>query len=390
MDVRKDFPIMGRGITYFDSAATSQKPLPVIRALEDFYEKHNANIHRGIHTLSEEATEMYEESKRKVAKFVGAPSWQEVIYVKNATEGLNFAANMIDFSKGDRVVTTVMEHHSNILPWFAKRSSGVSVEFVDIDDRGELNMDEFAAKVRGARVVAVAHASNVVGTINPVKEIARIAHEEGALVVVDAAQSVPHMEVSMKDLGADFLAFSGHKMLAPAGTGALCVRRELVEDRDPILPGGGTVEDVTTEGVKWAGLPEKFEGGTPFIEGAVALGADVDYLSRLGMDNVRKHEIALLRRFFEHEMSLEVYGPPEPGKRTGLVAFNLPGVHAHDVADFLSSRKIAVRSGKHCADPLHYRLGIPASVRSSFHVYNMPEEIDRMFEVLEEVAKVFP
>ena len=391
MDVRGDFPILKRGIVYFDNAATSQKPLPVIRAMEDFYGRHNANIHRGIHTLSEEATDMYEESKKKVARFVGAPSWQEVIYVKNATEGLNLAANLIDFSRGDKIVTTVMEHHSNILPWYLKKSQGVDVQFADITDDGEIDMCDLESRIKGSRVVALAHASNVVGTINPVREIAEMAHDEGALVVVDAAQSVPHMKVDMKKLGADFLAFSGHKMLAPSGTGALCVRRELVEDKEPMIPGGGTVEDVTTTGVKWADLPERFEGGTPFIEGGVALGADVDYLTRLGMHSVRKHEVALLERFFELSVGLplDIYGPKSPKRRTGLVAFNLKGVHAHDVADFLSTRKIAVRSGKHCADPLHYRLGIPASTRASFHIYNTPEEIDRLFEVLKEVVRVF-
>lgn len=391
MDVRKDFPILKRGIVYFDNAATSQKPLPVIKAMEDFYRMHNANIHRGIHTLSEEATDMYEESKKKVAKFVGAPSWREVIYVKNATEGLNLAAHLIDFSRGDKVVTTVMDHHSNILPWYLKKSQGVDVQFVDITDEGVLDMSDMESRIKGAKVVAVAHASNVVGTINPVKEIAKMAHDEGALVVVDAAQSVPHMDVNMKDLGADFLAFSGHKMLAPSGTGALCVRRELVEDKEPMLPGGGTVEDVTTTGVKWADLPERFEGGTPFIEGGVALGVDVDYLTRLGMHNVRKHEVALLERFFElaGDLPLDIYGPKSPEERTGLVAFNLADIHAHDVADFLNTRKLAIRSGKHCADPLHYRLGIPASARASFHIYNTLEEVDRLFEVLKEVVKVF-
>ncbi len=382
MDVRRDFPYLKRGIVYFDNAATTQKPRQVIDALVDFYENHNANIHRGIHTLSEEATELYEESKRKVARSLGVPSWREVIYVKNATEGLNLAARLISPGPGDRVVTTVMEHHSNLLPWYRSK-----VEFVGINEEGELDMAEMEKKVKGARVVAVTHASNVLGTINPVKEIVRLAHDEGALVVVDGAQSVPHLATDFRKLGADFLAFSGHKMLAPTGTGALLVREELVGELEPPFPGGDTIEDVTLEGAVWAPLPQRFEGGTPNIAGAVGLGAAVDYLRRLGMDRVRSHELKLLRRFYElaDDLPLQLYGPSE---RTGLVAFSVPGVHAHDVADFLNGRKIAIRSGKHCAHPLHSCLGARATARASFYIYNTEEELEQFFSAMKELLEL--
>lgn len=390
MDVRKDFPFLKRGIVYFDNAATTQKPRQVIDAVVDFYENHYANIHRGIHVLSEEATEMYEESKKKVAKFLGVPSWQEVVYVKNATEGLNLAAAMVKVSPGDKLVSTVMDHHSSFLPLMKAKSQSAKLEFVNLTKDGELDLDDFHSKVKGAKLVSVSHASNVLGTINPVEELAKAAHEEGALVIVDGAQSVPHLEVDFKKTGADFFAFSGHKMLAPAGTGALCVRREVVEDAVPPLAGGGTIEDVDLSEVVWAGIPERFEAGTPNLEGAVGLGAAVDYLSRIGMDSVRKHEASLLKKFFAlaEGTPLKIYGPP-PERRTGLVAFTIPKVHAHDAADFLNARKIAIRSGKHCAHQLHYYLGIRATARASFYIYNTEEEIEYFFKAIGELLEVF-
>jgi cysteine desulfurase / selenocysteine lyase len=389
MDVRKDFPFLKRGIIYFDSAATSQKPRQVIDAVKDFYENHTANIHRGIHVLSEEATELYEESKKKVAEFLGVPSWREVVYVKNATEGLNMAVAMSRVSRGDKLVSTVMEHHSSFLPLMKLKSEGARLEFVGLKD-GELDMEDFHSKIKGAKLLTVSHASNVLGTINPLKEIVSTAREEGATVIVDAAQSAPHLKVDFKKIGADFLAFSGHKMLAPSGTGGLCVRRELVEDALPPMAGGGTIEDVTLEEVRWAGIPERFEAGTPNLEGAVGLGAAVDYLSKLGMNNVRKHELKLLKRFFtlSEDTPMRIYGPPA-GKRTGLAAFTVPGIHAHDVADFLNARKIAVRSGKHCAHQLHHYLGLRATTRASFYVYNTVDEIEKFFEAFKELLGAF-
>jgi cysteine desulfurase/selenocysteine lyase len=390
MDVRKDFPFLKRGIAYFDNAATTQKPQQVIDAVVDFYCNHNANIHRGIHVLSEEATDLYEESKKKVAKFLGVPSWREVVYVKNATEGLNLAVSMASVSSGDKLVATAMEHHSSFLPLMKAKLRGAQLEFVGLTGDGELDMEDFYSRVKGAKLVSVAHASNVLGTINPVKEIVKAAHDEGAVVIVDGAQSVPHLHVDFKSIGADFLAFSGHKMLAPSGTGALCVRKEIVEDVVPPLAGGGTIEDVNFEDVEWAGLPERFEAGTPNLEGAVGLGAAIDYLSKLGMRRVQKHEKVLLKKFFSlaEDTPMKIYGPPA-GRRTGLVAFTLPNIHAHDIADFLNARKIAVRSGKHCAHQLHSYLGVQATVRASFYVYNTEEEIDRCFKALHELLEAF-
>ncbi|MBR9680765.1 MAG: cysteine desulfurase [Candidatus Altiarchaeota archaeon] len=397
MNYQNDFPLIkNRGITYFDSGATTLKPQSVIDAVVNFYTHHTANIHRGIHILSEEATELYEESKEKVANFLNTKP-ENVIYVKNATEGLNFASAMIDFSKGDKVLTSVTEHHSNLLPWLLLKKQGVIVDFVDIDENGKLNMDELVEKAKGAKVMAFSHASNVIGTINPVSEISKIAREVGAISVIDAAQSVPHLPVNFSKLDVDFLAFSGHKMLAPSGTGGLLVKEGFTKTCTPPIAGGGTIEDVTLTDIKWASGAEKFEGGTPNIEGAIGLGAAVDYLQKIGMKNVRRHELELLNRFYSNiqDLPLTTYGP-KPNERTGLVTFTLKSrldgkmdIHAHDIADFLNARKIAVRSGKHCAHPLHYRLNIPASTRASFHVYNTTDEVDALFLALKEVVEAF-
>jgi len=389
MDYRNDFPLLKIGIIYFDNAATSLKPQVVIDAVVDFYTNHTANIHRGIHTLSEEATELYEDSKEKVASLINSKP-EDLVYVKNATEGLNFSAYMINLKRGDKVVTSVMEHHSNLLPWYLMKSKGVEVDFVGIDEDGRLKMEELTEKARGAKVLAFSHASNVLGTINPVEKITKIAHENGALSVVDAAQSVPHLKVDIKKIDADFLAFSGHKMLAPSGSGALVVKEDLVKDCTPPLAGGGTIHDVTLTGVEWAKVPERFEGGTPNIEGSIGLGVAAEYLEKIGMDKVRVHELELLSHFFKQikDLPLSTYGP-EIKDRTGLVAFNLGKIHAHDVADFLNGRRIAVRSGKHCAHPLHQCLKIPASSRASFHIYNTTEEIDHLFSALSEALEVF-
>lgn len=391
MDVRKDFPLLEkRGITYFDNAATTQKPRQVIQAVVEFYEEHNANIHRGIHQLSQEATDLYEDSKRTVARFVGAPGWRQVVYVKNASEGLNLAARMLDPGRGDRILTTSMEHHSNLLPWFLARRRGAELDFVGLTEEGELDIEDFKGKVKGADIVAFSHASNVLGTVTPAREMARMAHEEGARVVLDAAQSVPHLPVDFRDIGADFMAFSGHKMLAPSGTGALVMTEEAAGEFEPNLVGGGTIEDVTLDEVRWAQPPEKFEAGTPNLEGAVGLAAAVDYLSDIGMGAVRRHEQELLREFFRlaEDTPMRIYGPPAD-RRTGLAAFTLPGIHSHDVADFLNARRIAVRSGKHCAHPLHQHLCVPSTTRASFHVYNTVEEIKEFFGAVEELLEVF-
>ncbi|MBR9690019.1 MAG: cysteine desulfurase [Candidatus Altiarchaeota archaeon] len=390
MDVRNDFPLLKRGITYFDNAATSLKPQQVIDAVVDFYENHTANIHRGIHTLSEEATELYEDSKKKVAKFLGAPNWHNVISVKNATEGLNLVASMVELSKGDSVVTSVMEHHSNLLPWYKMKARGVEVKLVGLNKDGTLNMEDFYEKLKGANLVAMSHASNVLGTITPIEEIIKSSQSEGAITVIDAAQSVPHLAVNFKKLDADFLTFSGHKMLAPSGTGSLIIKEGVAEECTPPIAGGGTIEDVTETEVKWASMPERFEGGTPNIEGTIGLGAAADYLMKLGMDNVRKHEVSLLKKAFElsTELPMKIYGPSIEN-RTGLISFTLGNIHAHDVSEFLNGRRIAVRGGKHCAHPLHYELGVPSTSRASFYIYNTVEEVENLFKVLNEIVGVF-
>jgi cysteine desulfurase/selenocysteine lyase len=389
MNVRNDFPILKRGI-YFDNAATSQKPVQVLEAVNNYYLNHNSNVHRGIHFLSEESTEIYEDTKKKFASFINAPDWEEIIYTKNATESLNLSCGLCGLKKGDKVVTTIMEHHSNFLPWQVLEKSGVRFEVANIDSEGFIDMDDLIFKAKGAKVIAVTHASNVLGTINPVEEISKISREEDAILVVDAAQSAPHMKIDISKIGADFVAFSGHKMLAPMGIGMLYARKDRVADKTPLMPGGGTIEDVTDAGPVWSKMPERFEGGTPNVGGAVGLRAAVEYLEKIGMDNVRSHELSLLKKFFSLSPDyLEIYGPSSPSDRTGLVSFNIPGIHSHDVADFLNGRKIAVRSGKHCAHPLHQWLGIPGSVRASFYIYNTEEEISKLFEALEEVKGVF-
>ncbi len=385
MDVRKDFPILKRGI-YFDNSATSHKPKQVLAAVFNYYNNHNANIHRGIHRLSEESSERYEDSKKTLSKFIGAKDWKRIVYVKNATEGLNLASHLLNLSKKDKVVITSMEHHSNILPW--RVNSQVSV--VDISSEGVIDIEDFKSKIKGAKVVSMPHASNVLGTINEVELLTKMAHEEGAKVVIDAAQSAPHLKVDVNKIGADFLAISGHKMLAPGGTGLLYVSKEFSEST-PFMLGGGTVFDVTNQKIEWADMPERFEGGTPNIGGAIGFARAAEYLMEIGMDNVRKHEVSLLKNFFKlnEEKLVEIYGPHSLKLRTGLVSFNLPGVHSHDVADFLNARNIFIRSGKHCAHPLHERLCIPSSARASFYIYNTLSEVENLFEVLNEIKEVF-
>ena len=385
MDIRKDFPILKRG-TYFDNSATSHKPKQVLDAVVDYYNNHNANIHRGIHSLSEESSEMYEQSKKTLAKFIGINDWKDIVYVKNATEGLNMASHLLNLSKNDKVVTTIMEHHSNFLPW--KVNSQISI--VDISSEGLINMTDFQEKIKGAKVVALSHASNVLGTINPVEELTKMAHEEGAKVVIDAAQSAPHIKLNVSKIKPDFLAISGHKMLAPGGTGLLYVNKA-VSEGPPYILGGGTVFDISDAGVEWADMPERLEGGTPNIGGAIGFAEAAKYLMNIGMENVRKHELSLLNEFFKlnKEGLVNIYGPSSLNIRTGLVSFNVPGVHAHDVADFLNARKIFIRSGKHCAHPLHKRLCISSSARASFYIYNTISEVKNLFEVLGEIKEVF-
>lgn len=399
--VRADFPILKREVNdrpliYLDSGATSQRPRQVIDTVSRFYREHNANVHRGIYELAAEATDLYEEARAKVARFIGAVP-EEVVFTSGTTQALNLAAHSLGemaVKRGDEIVVTVMEHHANLVPWqlLAERK-GARLVPIGITPGGELDLDELARAVsHRTKVVAVAHVSNVLGTVNPVPRVADLAHRVGAYLVVDAAQSVPHMPVSVRELGADLLAFSGHKMLGPTGVGVLWGRKELLERMPPFLAGGEMIREVWIDHATWNDVPYKFEAGTPPLAQAVGLGAAVDYLSSLGMEEVRRHGVELVARALEGLLSRDyvtVYGPEDPKARGGVVAFNLKGIHPHDVATLLDQEGIAIRAGHHCAQPLHRLLGVPATCRASFYVYNTPEEVDAFLASLDGVWEAF-
>jgi len=390
LKVREDFPIFERRVNdkplvYLDNAATTQRAASVIAAVDDFYRRHNANIHRAVHTLSYEATVMYENAHKKVAEFVGAESWREIVFTRNTTEAINlvvYAWAMHNLKPGDEVVITIMEHHSNLVPWQMLRDmKGVVLKYVDIDDEGNLKLDELhKAVTERTKVVAFIHASNVLGVVNPIEALIKEAKRVGAVTLVDAAQSLPHMPVDVSELGCDFLVASGHKMVGPMGIGFLYGRRELLEGMEPFLYGGDMIETVTMEGATWNELPWKFEAGTPNVAGGIGLGAAVDYLSRFGMDRIYEYEKELLHyllaRFSDFPW-IEVYGPPD-SERIGVVSFNVDGVHPHDVAGVLDEEGIAVRSGHHCAQPLMRRLSIENAVRASLYIYNSKDEVDKL------------
>lgn len=401
--IRQDFPILDRKINgtklvYLDNAASTQKPRQVIDTLTNYYEHHNANIHRGVHQLSQEASVMYDDAHKTVGKFINAkkPS-EETIFVRNATEGMNlimYGWAMHNLKKDDEVISTVMEHHANIVPWQFMKEKGVKVKFVDINDDGTLNMEDLIEKISNkTKIVSCVHASNVVGTINNVKEIGKITHEKEALFIVDGAQSVPHMPVDVRKINADFLTFSGHKMLAPTGTGAVYGKKEVLEQAHPFLGGGDMIKDVKLEKSEYNDLPWKFEAGTPDIGGGIAFGAAVNYLKKLGMNNVRQHEKKMLKYSID-EMSkidgLKIYGPTNPDIRSGLVTFNMNGIHPHDVGGILDAEfGVAIRTGQHCAQPLTERLGEHSTCRASFYVYNTEEEIDILIKGLKKVKEIF-
>jgi len=401
--IRADFPILqrtvrgGKPLVYLDSAATSQKPASVIEALAGFYRTSNANIHRGIYELSEEASVLYEEARAKVARFIGAARAEEVIFVRNTTEAINLVARVwgtTQLRPGDVVVTTILEHHSNIVPWHQLAAErGITVRFVDIDDDGRLRLDQLEQLLRKepVRLVTVTHVSNALGTINPIREIARLAHDAGALLLVDGAQSVPHLPVNVRELGADFLAFSGHKMLGPFGIGVLWARYELLQALPPFLGGGGMIRTVTTEGFTPGDIPARFEAGTPSVADAVALGAAIDYLETTGMAAIRQHERALLAYALprlEEIPGIRLFGPVGDD-RAGVISFTLGDVHPHDVAAILDQHGVAVRAGHHCTQPLMRRLGVVATTRASFYLYNHEGDVDRLVEALEEARRVF-
>ena len=400
--IREDFPILKRQVNdkplvYFDNAATSQKPISVIDAINRYYRYYNANIHRGIHKLAEEATVAHEGAREKVARFINARQTGEIIFTRNATEALNLVAyswGKANVGKGEKIVVTIMEHHSNIVPWqLLAQEKGAKVEFVKIDENGELRQDEVHELIDDStKIVCVTHASNVLGTINPVKDIGRIAHRFGALLLVDAAQSIPHMPVNVQDIDCDFAAFSGHKMLGPTGIGVLYGKTEQLEKMPPFLGGGEMIREVHTTGASWKDIPYKFEAGTPNISGAIGLGAAVDYLRGIGMGNVLDHEREITRYAIDRMKQvkgLDIYGPMGVDRRVGVVSFNLGDIHAHDLASILDEDGIAIRSGHQCAQPLMEFLQVPATSRASFYIYNTKDEVDLFIEALEKARKIF-
>jgi len=412
--VRADFPILraaaevrpgarGRPLVYLDSAATSQKPDAVLAAMNDFYSTYNANIHRGIYRIAEEATAAYEDARRRVARFIGAASPRELVFTRNSTEALNLVAyawGRANLKPGDALLLTEMEHHANLVPWqILARERGLELRFIPMTGAGELDLDALPRLLGDGRVrlLGVVHISNVLGTVNPIAEIARQGHAAGAIVVVDASQSVPHCPVDVRALGCDFLAFTGHKMLGPTGIGGLWGRAELLEAMPPFLGGGEMIREVHLEWSKWNELPWKFEAGTMPIAEAIGLGAAVGYLETLGMDAVFAHDRELADYALERLREvpeLRVLGPPAGAtgsvvRRGGVVAFTLGKLHPHDVATVLDSDGIAVRAGHHCAMPLHEKLGVPASARASFHCYSLPEEVDALVEGLHQARRVF-
>ncbi len=397
-DIKNDFPIFqrkihGKPLVYLDSAASSQKPKQVIQALSNYYEKMHANIHRGIYTLSEEATLAYEDAHRKVARLINA-KFKEIIFTKNTTESINLLAYSLglELKKGDEILLSEMEHHANLVPWqqIAKRVGAV-VKFLKVNKDGELIVDDklFTNKTK---IVSVAHISNVLGTINPIKEIIIKAHKIGAKVIIDAAQSIPHMPVDVKELNADFVAFSGHKMLGPTGIGVLYGKQELLEQMTPFLYGGDMIKEVTLETSTFNDLPWKFEAGTPNIAGGIAFGVAIEYLMNIGMHNIEQHDKELLQ-YAQQQLSkvkgITLYGPKDLKKKACIIAFNFEDIHPHDVSSILDTEGIAIRGGHHCAMPLMKALGIQASCRLSLYLYNTPEDIDALVKALEKVRKVF-
>src|SRR3954452_15601506 len=400
-EIRAEFPILAREIhgeplAYLDNGATSQKPLTVLDALDSYWREHNANVHRGVHTLSEEATALYEGARETIASHLGAEA-REIVFVRNATEALNLVAyswGRTNLEAGDRIVTTEMEHHSNVVPWYqVAQERGAHLDWAPITDDGRLDMDAFAALLeKGPKLVCVAHVSNVLGTINPIEEIARLAHDAGALLVVDGAQSGPKLELDMADLGADFYTVTAHKMYGPTGIGALFGRRELLEEMPPFIGGGSMIQKVTKELITWDSLPAEVEGGTPPIAEAIGFGAAVRWIDELGLPAIHAAEAELTAYALERVAEvpgLTVFGPPAGEARGGIVSFEMEGVHAHDISEILDRHGVAVRAGPHCAQVLMQRLGVAATPRASLAVYNTRAEIDRLVEGLLDTRRVF-
>ncbi|MBF2687242.1 cysteine desulfurase [Listeria welshimeri] len=400
--IRADFPILDQEINekplaYLDNAATSQKPKQVIEALTHYYEFDNANVHRGVHTLAARATDAYESARVKVAKFIHAREVAEIIFTRGTTSAINLVVDSYaeaNIEAGDEIVISYLEHHSNLIPWqqLAKRKGAV-LKYIELEEDGTISVEQAQKTIsEKTKIVALAHVSNVLGTITPIREIAAIAHKFGAVILVDGAQAVPHMEVNVVDLDADFYAFSGHKMMAPTGIGALYGKRELLDAMEPTEFGGEMIDFVELYDSTWKELPWKFEAGTPIIGGAIALGAAIDYLAEVGLANIHAHEQELVDYAIEEMSKIEgitIYGPKDASKRCGLVTFNLEGAHPHDIATILDEDGIAIRAGHHCAQPLMKWLDVSSTARASFYIYNTKEEIDALIDGLKLTKEYF-
>ncbi|AMM90314.1 cysteine desulfurase [Bacillus altitudinis] len=398
-DVREQFPILhqqvnGHDLVYLDSAATSQKPRVVIDAMNEYYRSYNSNVHRGVHTLGTKATDAYEGAREKVRAFIGASSVQEIIFTRGTTTALNTVAisyARANLKEGDEIVITHMEHHANIIPWQqAAKATGATLKYIPLQEDGTLSLEDLKQTItHQTKIVAVTHVSNVLGTINPIKDIAKIAHDHGAIIVVDGAQSTPHMQIDVQDLDCDFFAFSGHKMCGPTGIGVLYGKKDLLNNMEPAEFGGEMIDFVDLYDSTWKELPWKFEAGTPIIAGAIGLGKAIDFLNDIGMEEVSRYEHQLATYALERFKELEgatVYGPQH---RAGLVTFNLDDVHPHDASTVLDTEGIAIRAGHHCAQPLMKWLGVSATARASFYLYNTEEEIDELMAALRKTKEYF-
>lgn len=396
--IKKDFPLLeNKNITYLDSGATTQKPIQVIKAVEEFYQKYNANPHRGAYSLSVEATEQYENTRTKIAKFINAKHREEIIFSKNATESLNLIAysyGLDNLKKDDEVVISIMEHHSNLVPWQKMtKQTGSKLNYMYINENYEITDEEIENKITDkTKIVGITHVSNVLGTINNVKKIIKYAHKKGAVVIVDASQSIPHMKIDVQDLDADFLVFSGHKMLAPLGIGVLYGKREILNKMTPFLMGGDMIEYVYEQDTTFAPLPNKFEAGTQNVEGVIGLGAAIDYIENLGYDKIQEieHEvIAYARQELSKLDYLTLYTTPNEENHSSVISFNIKGVHPHDVASILDSEGVCVRSGNHCAQPLMRFLGVDSTCRASFYIYNTKDDVDKLVKALDKAYNMF-
>ena len=400
--MRREFPtleqsINGRPLVYLDNAATSQKPRVVLDALQAYYENDNSNVHRGIHELSRRATVAYEESRAKVAGWVGAAEPSEIIWTRGTTEAINLVSTawgLDNVGEGDEILISVLEHHSNIIPWqLLARRTGAVIKYIELDEQGRWILDELPRLLTDrTKVVAISHVSNALGTVNPVKRVAAAAHEVGALVLVDGAQGAVHMKVDVKDLGVDYYAFSGHKMCGPTGIGALWARRDLLDSMEPYQGGGEMIHFVGRDESSWATVPHKFEAGTPNIAGAIGMGAAIDFLSEIGMDAIAEHEHRILGYALERMNKVDgicIYGPQSPDEHSALISFTLGDAHPHDISTILDSEGIAVRAGHHCAQLAMQHFGISATARASIYLYNTESDIDRLIEGLEQVRSIF-